>query len=264
LPAFARMPTNHASSARLFDPGQLGYAPAALLYMRKCRSHRRAGTRRRMLMLQMQPEGGLLLQPTARSTAGAPEVIKLPAPNMEPGKSLLQALQDRRTSREFSDRPLPPQMLSSLLWAAFGINRQKTGGRTAPSAHEWHEIDVYLAAADGLYLYDARNHALKRILDKDIRIHTGMQPFVAEAPVNLVYVADYSRMVEAEVTDRILYSAADAGFISQNVCLYCAAEGLATVVRGMVPRHELAKLMKLRTTQHVILAQSVGYPAGKN
>ena len=194
-------------------------------------------------------------------TVSYEEAIKLPAPDIGHGKSLMHALQHRHTSREFGAKAVPLAVVSNLLWAAFGINRAD-GGRTAPSAHEWHEIDIYVANTEGLYLYDARNHALRKILDRDIRIKTGMQPFVADAPVNLVYVADYTRMVEAEETDRILYSAADAGFISQNVCLFCASEGLATVVRGMVPRHELAKIMKLRPNQRVVLAQSVGYPAG--
>ena len=214
-------------------------------------------------MLRSQPDGGVLLQTEARENTKPQETIDLPAPDTTGGKTLKQALQERRTSREFSNKPLPAGIISNLLWAAFGVNRA-TGGRTAPSAHEWHEIDVYVATADGLYLYDARNHSLRPILAQDIRVKTGTQPFVADAPVNLVYVADYSRMVEAEETDRILYSAADAGFISQNVCLFCATEGLATVVRGMVPRNELAKLMKLRPAQRVVLAQSVGYPAGSH
>lgn len=214
-------------------------------------------------MLRTQPDGGVLLQSEARGETKPQETIDLPAPDTTGGKTLRQALQERRTSREFSNKPLPAGIISNLLWAAFGVNRA-TGGRTAPSAHEWHEIDVYVATADGLYLYDARNHSLRPILAQDIRVKTGTQPFVADAPVNLVYVADYSRMVEAEETDRILYSAADAGFISQNVCLFCATEGLATVVRGMVPRNELAKLMKLRPAQRVVLAQSVGYPAGSH
>lgn len=214
-------------------------------------------------MLRTQPDGGVLLQSEARGETKPQETIDLPAPDTTGGKTLRQALQERRTSREFSNKPLPAGIISNLLWAAFGVNRA-TGGRTAPSAHEWHEIDVYVATADGLYLYDARNHSLRPVLAQDIRVKTGTQSFVADAPVNLVYVADYSRMVEAEETDRILYSAADAGFISQNVCLFCASEGLATVVRGMVPRNELAKLMKLRPNQHVVLAQSVGYPAGSH
>ncbi len=211
-------------------------------------------------MLHSPSEGGALLRTEVRGQTKAQETIKLPAPDMASGKSLMQALQDRHTSREFSAKAVPLIVISNLLWAAFGINRAG-GGRTAPSTHEWHEIDVYVATADGLYVYEARTHSLRLALAQDIRIKTGLQSFVADAPLNLVYVADHSRMVEAEETDRILYSAADAGFISQNVCLYCAAEGLATVVRGMVPRHELAKLMKLRPNQRVILAQSVGYPA---
>lgn len=214
-------------------------------------------------MLHTQPDGGVLLHTEARGETKPQETIDLPVPDTTGGKTLRQALQERRTSREFSNKALPTGMISNLLWAAFGVNRA-TGGRTAPSAHEWHEIDVYVATADGLHLYDARNHSLRPILAQDIRVKTGTQSFVADAPVNLVYVADYSRMVEAEETDRILYSAADAGFISQNVCLFCASEGLATVVRGMVPRNELAKLMKLRPNQRVVLAQSVGYPAGRH
>lgn len=212
-------------------------------------------------MLNTQPDGGVLLHPIGKKSAER-EIIKLPAPEMQIGKPLMQALRERRSSREFSDKKLPPQLISNLLWAAFGVNRSQTGGRTAPSAHEWHEIELYIATADGLYLYDARSHALMRVLAEDIRIQTGLQSFVADAPVNLVYVADQSRMVEAEEQDRILYSAADAGSISQNVCLFCASEGLATVVRGLVARPALAKLMKLRPSQRVILAQSVGYPAG--
>ena len=215
-----------------------------------------------MLRAHEVPDPGALLHAGPSTRAHEPDVIKLPAPDMGGGKPLMQALKDRHTSREFSAKKLPLNMLSNLLWAAFGINRAQTGGRTAPSAHEWHEIDVYVATADGLYLYDARSHGLTRVLTQDIRIQTGLQSFVADAPVNLIYVADRSRMVEAAEEDRILYSAADAGFIGQNVCLYCASEGLATVVRGMVARSALAKLMRLRPSQRVILTQSVGYPAG--
>jgi SagB-type dehydrogenase family enzyme len=211
-------------------------------------------------MVNTLPDAAALLHAEALNRA-ADKVIKLPPPDIAHGKSLMRALQDRHTAREFSDRKVPLPVLSGLLWAAFGINREKTGGRTAPSAHEWHEIEVYVATGDGLYVYDARKHALRGVLVEDIRVNTGLQSFVADAPVNLVYVADYSRMAEAEEKDRIFYSAADAGCISQNVYLYCAAEKLATVVRGLVARTALAKVMKLRPSQHVILAQSVGYPA---
>lgn len=214
-----------------------------------------------MLHTYDEPGVGALLRTGERTRPAERDIIMLPAPEMGHGKSLMQALRDRHTSREFSDRKLPLYVLSNLLWAAFGVNRSQTGGRTAPSAHEWHEIEIYVSTADALYLYDARNHALKRVLSQDIRSETGLQSFVADAPVNLIYVADHSRMVEATEEDRILYSAADAGCISQNVCLFCASEGLATVIRGLVARSALATLMKLRPSQRVILAQSVGYPA---
>jgi SagB-type dehydrogenase family enzyme len=214
-----------------------------------------------MLHANERPETSALLHDKATLPATQQDVIKLPTPETRRGKPLMQAMQERHTTREFSDMTLSPSVLSNLLWAAVGVNRSQTGGRTAPSAHEWHEIDVYVASANGLYLYDARNHALRPILTEDIRMQTGVQAFVGDAPVNLVYVADHSRMIEAEETDRILYSSADVGAISQNVSLFCASEGLATVVRGMVARNALAKLMKLRPSQRVVLAQSIGFPA---
>lgn len=188
------------------------------------------------------------------------QAIKLPPPRTSGGKPLMQALKDRHSSREFSSRELPVDVLSSLLWSAFGINRPKTGGRTAPSAHDWEEIDLYVATAKGLYLYEPRGHALKEILAQDIRAQTGMQPFVEEAPVNLVYVADLTRMTEATPEDKAWYSGPDAGFIAQNVYLFCASEGLAVVVRGMVDRQALGRLMSLTPEERIILAQTVGYP----
>jgi SagB-type dehydrogenase family enzyme len=185
---------------------------------------------------------------------------KLPPPQIDNQKSLAQALKDRKSTRSFSKTQVPVQVISNLLWSACGINRPDTGRRTAPSAVNWQEIDIYVATADGLYLYDAKQHALKQILKQDIRALTGRQSFVGEAPVNLVYVADLSRMGGSNAEERNLYSAADAGFISQNVYLYCAAEGLATFVRALIDRDDLANAMKLRSTQRIILAQSVGYP----
>lgn len=186
--------------------------------------------------------------------------IRLLEPQMEGGRPLMQVLKERKSSRAFSTEQLPDQVLSNMLWAAFGVNRPDSGKRTAPSARNWQEIDIYLATSDGLYLYDARGHMLRRVLAEDVRALTGRQPFVGEVPVNLIYVADFSRMGGATDEDKVLYSAAGTGFISQNVYLYCASEGLATVVRGLVDRPALAKAMKLRSDQRVILAQSVGYP----
>jgi SagB-type dehydrogenase family enzyme len=186
--------------------------------------------------------------------------IRLFYPKVEGGKPLMQALKDRSSSRSFSPDKLPVQVLSNLLWAAFGVNRMDTGKRTAPSAMNWQEIDIYVALPEGLYLYDAKNLVLKPVLSEDIRALTGRQEFVKNAPVNLIYVADFSKMGSAPGEDKDIYSAADTGFISQNVYLFCASEGLAAVVRGSIDRQALAKAMKLRSDQKIILAQSVGYP----
>jgi len=188
------------------------------------------------------------------------EMMKLPKPNMKGGMPLMEALKARSTQREYDDRQLEPQVLSDLLWAAFGVNRPESGKRTAPSAMNLQEIDIYVALPEGLYLYRAEEHVLEKISDADIRAATGGQPFVAGAPLNLVFVADYSRMTSGSQTDKDFYSAADTGFISQNVYLFCASEGLATVVRGWVDREALAKTMGLREDQKIILAQTVGYP----
>ncbi len=186
--------------------------------------------------------------------------IQLLKPQVDKGRPLMQVLKDRSSSRSFSKEKLPIQVLSNLLWAGFGVNRTDTGKRTAPSAMNRQEIDVYVATADGLYLYDAKAHALTPILSEDIRAMTGTQEYVKDAAINLIYVADYSKMGTATKEDKDIYSAADTGFISQNVYLYCASEGLATVVRGSIDRQALAKAMKLRPEQKIILAQSVGYP----
>jgi SagB-type dehydrogenase family enzyme len=184
----------------------------------------------------------------------------LPAPQTDGGKPLMQALKDRHSTREFSSEKLPPQVLANLLWAAFGINRPDTGKRTAPSAMNWQEIDVYVATAQGLYVYDAKGNKLDPILAGDVRGAAGVQPFVKDAPLNLVYVADFAKTGKSSAEERDFYTAADVGFIAQNVYLFCASEGLAVVVRGSVDRVALAKLMKLRPDQKILLAQTVGYP----
>jgi SagB-type dehydrogenase family enzyme len=185
---------------------------------------------------------------------------QLPPPQTGGGRPLMQALKERSSSRAFSARPLPAQVLSNLLWAAFGVNRPDSGKRTAPSAKNWQEIDIYVALAEGLFRYEAKGHRLEPILARDIRSETGRQPFVAGAPVNLVYVADRPRMGQASKEVQDLYAAAAAGSISQNVYLFCASEGLATVVRGSIDRESLAKAMGLRPDQWIVLAQTVGYP----
>jgi SagB-type dehydrogenase family enzyme len=192
--------------------------------------------------------------------------IKLLPPDMKGGKSLMQSLQERKTSRSFSTKKLPIQVLSSLIWAACGINRPDSGKRTAPTAVNWQEIDVYVAMEEGLYLYNAKAHVLEPVLKRDLRkiTTTVLQPSrssVANAPLQLIYVADYSKMsFVTNDEEKKLYSSADTGFIAQNVYLYCASEGLATVIRGMVDKDTLSKDMKLRDKQKIILVQAVGYP----
>jgi SagB-type dehydrogenase family enzyme len=186
--------------------------------------------------------------------------IPLVKPQMDTGRLLIHVLKDRKSSRDFSKKKLPIRVLSSMLWAACGVNRPDSGKRTVPSARNWQEIDVYVALERGLYVYDAPRHRLTPVLARDVRALTGNQLFVREAPVTLIYVADFSRMENVDNEKKIFYSAVDTGFIGQNVYLYCASEGLATVIRGGIDRENLAKAMNLRPEQQIILVQTVGYP----
>jgi SagB-type dehydrogenase family enzyme len=200
-----------------------------------------------------------LLVPAAIVMGQEPNAIQLPSPDTTGGKPLMQVLKDRHSTREFGTDTLSLTVLSNLLWAACGINRTD-GKRTAPSAMNKQEIDLYLATANGVYLYDPTNHSLKQILPADIREKTGMQDFVKSVPLNIVYVANYDTMGGSSTDEKTPYAYADAALIAENVYLYCASEGLATVVRGSIKRAELEKAMHLRANQHIILAQSVGYP----
>lgn len=203
---------------------------------------------------------GLIIVLFSQTPAEEIKTIQLPKPQVDGGKPLMQVLKDRKSSREFSSEKLPLQVLSNLLWAASGVNRPDSGKRTAPSARNWQEIDIYVAASEGLYLFDAKAHLLKPILTEDIRALTGPQSFVKDAALNLIYVADFSRIIGASNEEKEFYSAADTGFIAQNVYLFCASEGLTTVVRAMIDRPALGKRMKLRPEQKITLSQSVGYP----
>jgi nitroreductase len=194
----------------------------------------------------------------ARAEAGA---IELPPPRAAGGKPLTEALKLRRSIREYSDRPLPPQVLSDLLWSAFGINRS-TGDRTAPYWRHIMVIDIYAALMDGVWQYEPKNHTLLPHLKADIRAQTGMQDFVGGAPLNLIYVAHGERMKDIAPAERRLYASVDTGFIGQNVYLFCASEGLATVFRGAVPYQELERTLRLGQDQFVTFAQTVGFPKG--
>jgi SagB-type dehydrogenase family enzyme len=191
------------------------------------------------------------------SLAAVAQDIKLPAPRTTGGKPLMEALNERKTTREFSPEKLSPQALSNLLWAAWGINRAD-GRHTAPSASNRQEIDVYVLMADGAYLYDAKTNTLKGVVAGDLRKQTGAQPFVAEAALNLVYVADMGKMGGNDEA-RYATASADTGFIAQNVYLFCASEGLGAVVRGSVDRTAVAKALSLRADQRITLGQTVGH-----
>ena len=189
-----------------------------------------------------------------------PATFELDADISALGMALIEVLKLRQSQREFSERELSWYRLSRLLWAADGCNRPGTGHRTAPSVCNAQEIDIYVAMSSGLYRYDPLAPSLRQLSGVDIRAVTGKQDFVATAPVTLLYVADLSRMPPEEQARQLLFAALDAGHISQNVYLFCAAEGLAVVSRGWFDQGELAAAMGLTDGQHVMLAQSLGYP----
>jgi SagB-type dehydrogenase family enzyme len=202
----------------------------------------------------------LALACTAMAPAGdMAAVIRLPKPSTSGGMPLMRALAERKSTREFSAEKLPLQVVSNLLWAAYGVNRPD-GRRTAPSAMNEQTIDIYVTLPEGAYLYQARDHRLNLVAPGDFRSAAGRQSFVAEAALNLVYVADTAKLASASADDKLLYTGAETGFVSQNVYLFCASEGLATVVRAMVDRPALAKILKLRPEQRITLSQTVGYP----
>jgi nitroreductase len=216
------------------------------------------------MMTRRQASAGLLSSGAFAATqtvlAQEAAAMELPPPRTDGGKPLIQALRLRRSIREYADKPLAAQVLSDLLWAAFGINRPAIGDRTAPYWRHVMVIDIYAAMADGVWLYEPKRHALILHLSTDIRAQTGTQDFVGTAPLNLIYVAHGERMQDISAEDRRLYASVDTGFIGQNVYLFCASEGLATVFRGAVDYETLAKTMKLGADQFVTFAQTVGYP----
>ncbi|MFO7654885.1 MAG: nitroreductase family protein [Candidatus Krumholzibacteriia bacterium] len=196
----------------------------------------------------------------AALAAQAPEQ-PLPAPSGG-GRPLQECLADRRTDRTFAeDRPLDRQQLADLLWAACGINRPESGKRTAPSARNWQEVDVYLTLPEGAFLYWPTTHSLQRVSPRDLRAVAGRQAFCATAPLNLVFVADARRMAGCPDDLRDLYMGADTAFMAQNVYLQCASTGLACVVRGLIDREAIHEALALAPEQRVTLCMTVGHRA---
>ncbi len=185
--------------------------------------------------------------------------IALPKPVTTGGKPLMEALNARQTNRSFSEKELTTQQLSNLLWAACGVNRPESGKRTAPTASNNQEIELYVFLKTGVYLYDAKLHKLILKTKGDFRKDVGQQAFVEKAPVVIVYVADFAKMGRYNDEAKTFYSAVDVGYVSQNVYLYAASEDLSTVVLGMIKKDDLAKLLGIANGK-ILLGQPVGYP----
>ena len=192
------------------------------------------------------------------SAALSAQDIALPKPKTSGGKPLMEALNARRTGRSFAAQELTQQQISDLLWAANGVNRTD-GKRTAPSAGDSREIDIYVFLKTGVYLYDADAHKLVQKSKTDARKSVGMQPFVEIAPVVLVYVGNFDKIARFDKESQNFYSATDVGYVSQNVYLYAASEGLSTVALGMIKKNEIIDLLKIKNGKP-LLGQPVGYP----
>lgn len=199
--------------------------------------------------LHTQPANGesltMMALPPAQTTGGLP---------------LMEALRQRHSAREFRPDALTQQQLSDLLWAACGLNRETLGGRTAPSAMNAQEVDLYVALPQGLYLYEPKAHALQLVVPEDVRRVTGYQDFVDTAPLDLIFVAEHSRMKVVPAAMRESYASVAAGAMAQNIYLYCASVGLSTVVRAWFDRQALTQAMGLTPDQQLLLTQTVGWP----
>lgn len=190
----------------------------------------------------------------------APKVIALPYPDQRAGLPLMTALSLRSSTRQFAQTALSGVMLGELLWAADGVNRAISGGRTAPSPHGFNEIDIYVALPNGVYRYDVPHHQLVLKHAVDARNLTGYQDFVGTAPLDLVYVIRTSSLLDTPPQQRERFSAITTGAIAQNVALYCASAGLANVIRGWINHRLLADALRLNEDELPILAQTVGLP----
>ncbi len=216
-------------------------------------------TTRREIGLGLLAAAGLTMAP-GFAAAQQLQTIELPPPRTDFGKSLAQALKQRRSTREFADRPLAPQVLSELLWCAYGVNRPASADRTAPSWRHARETEVFAVMANGVWRYDPIAHRLMPHLAADVREQTGVQDFVGTAPLDLVYVSNAEHMSGISRDEQHRFAAADIGFIGQNVYLYCASEGLACVFRASLDDDKLARTLKLAETQFIGFSQTVGYP----
>ena len=187
------------------------------------------------------------------------EPIHLPPPETSGGMPLMQALGNRRSTKEFTKQPIERDQISNLLWAAFGINRPESGKRTVATAVNCQDIEVYVVFETATYVYPAKEHSLIPVVNRDVRSLAATQEYARVAPINLVYVSDYKKMADSFKDKKPIYAAFHAGAISQNVYLYCASAGLGAVVRDSVDRAGLRGALNLSEDQAIVMAQSVGY-----
>lgn len=203
----------------------------------------------------LKTAAALVFTVSATVSCSAQEQISLPQPSKSLETTVIEALQNRRSERFFAEKQMSDQDLASLLWAANGINRED-GRRTAPSAINAQDIDIYVVRADGAYLWDAKENTLKRVSDEDLRpLVAKGQDFVLQAPVSLVLVSDKSRFGNRPAN----FAQADAGYVSQNICLYCSAAGWACCPRASMDTEGLKKALQLSESQEPMLNNTVGY-----
>ena len=194
------------------------------------------------------------------ATFAADKVIRLPKPNLNRNSEVMEAFANRHSTREYAAKALTLTDLSDLLWAANGINRPEEGKRTAPSAMNKQDVDVYVVLPEGTYLYDAKAHQLNLVAEGDHRgAVAGGQAFVKSAPVSLLLVSDLSRLGDAKNTHTQLMGAVDAGVVSQNISIFCSAAKLATVPRASMDTAKLKSVLKLTDTQLPLMNHPVGY-----
>jgi nitroreductase len=204
-------------------------------------------------------------QPAAKPDEAKLTTIKLEQPKLDKGIPVMQALSKRHSTRTITESKLSPQQLSEILWAADGVNRPDNH-RTSPSAMARYPVDIYAVLPEGVYLYEPIKHDLVPVVAGDFRKQAGRQDFVYIAPLNLVYVADLDRFkLGAQPTNlpedtMLQWAAIEAGCQAQNVYLYCASEGLGTVIRGTIDSAAFGKVINARPSQRVLCAQTVGHP----
>ena len=198
----------------------------------------------------------LLLALLASGIAAQAQII-LPEPTPDDTQPYGIVTKERMTHRDFLDEKVPIEMMSNILWAAYGFNRPDEMRRTVPSARNAQELDIYVFNADGVFLYNAEKNYLELVLKEDHRKDISRQSFFEVASEAIVIVANHDRMEKFSADDRVFYSTIDAGYVSQQIYLMCANYHLGTVACGAINRDELGKLLKVKNGR-VLIAHPIG------